>query len=197
MQEPEILGARAERAPMRQRGLEQDIGTNHIGVDEIRGPIDRSIDMTFRRQVHDRVGLKIRENVGDGRMIADIGLAEMITRMALNRSERGKIASIGQLVDDERLVIGVSDKMSDQCRPDETRSTTDDDLHLCFLCDYRISRTVNGPSGWPSYANGLTNSLRNGSRPSLSEVMISASLNGHGIPMSGSLQRIPLSYAGA
>src|SRR5262249_14828643 len=138
MQEPEILGARAELAPMRQRGLEQDIGTNYIGVDEIRGPIDRSINMTFRRQVHDRVGVKIRENVGDGRMIADIGLAEMITRMALNRSERGKIASIGQLVDDKHLVVGVSDKMSDQCRPDEARSAGDNDLHASIHLVSRV-----------------------------------------------------------
>jgi hypothetical protein len=101
---------------MRERGLEQDIATNNIGVDEIGGPIDRSIDVTFRRQMHDRVGVKIRENIGDGRMIADIGLAEMITRMALNRGERGKIAGISQLVDDKHLVVGVSHKMSDQCR---------------------------------------------------------------------------------
>src|SRR6516162_9237112 len=129
MQEPEIRGARAELAPMRERGLEQDIGTNNIGVDEIGGPIDRSIDMTFRRQMHDRVGVKTRKNVGDGRTIADIGEAEMITRMALHRSERGKIAGISQLVDDEHLVVGVSDKISHQCRPDEARSTSDNDLH--------------------------------------------------------------------
>src|SRR5262249_40441277 len=129
MQEPEILGAPAELAPMRERGLEQNIGANNIGVDEIGGPVDRSVDMTFRRQVHDRVGVKTRKNVGDGRVIADVGEAEMIMRVTLNRSERGKIAGIGQLVDDENLVVGVSDKMSDQCRPNEARSTSDNDLH--------------------------------------------------------------------
>jgi hypothetical protein len=75
--------------------------------------------------MHDRVRVKTRKNVGDGRAIADIGEAEMITRMALNRSERGKIAGIGQLVDDEHLVVGVSDKISDQC----PRSTRNNDLH--------------------------------------------------------------------
>src|SRR5262245_19611285 len=101
MQEPEILGVRAEFAPMRERGLEQDIGTNNIGVDEIGGPVDRTIDMALRRQMHDRVRIETRKNVGDGRAIADIGVAEMITRMAMNRSKRGKIAGVGQLVDDK------------------------------------------------------------------------------------------------
>src|SRR5437667_9944901 len=49
--------------------------------------------------------------------------------------------------------------------------------------------SANGISGWPSYSNGLANSLRNGSRRSLSEVMISACFNGQGIAMSGSLQQ--------
>src|SRR5215467_13164425 len=129
MQEPKIVGVRAEFAPMRERGLEQDIGTNNIGVNEIGGPINRSVDMAFRRQVHDRVGAKTRKNVGDGRAIADVGEAEMIMWMALNRSERGKIAGIRQLVDDQHLMVGVSDKMSDQCRPNEARSTRDNDLH--------------------------------------------------------------------
>ena len=101
MQEPKVFGARAELAPMRKRGLEQDIGADDIGVDEFGGPVDRSVDVTFGRQMHHRVGIEARKNLGDGRTIADIGAAELIARMALHRSERGEIAGIGQLVDDQ------------------------------------------------------------------------------------------------
>src|SRR6516165_6995797 len=65
----------------------------------------------------------------NGRTITDIRPAEAIAWMALHRRKRGEIAGIGQLVDDQHLVVGVSDKMSDQCRPDEARSTSNNDLH--------------------------------------------------------------------
>jgi hypothetical protein len=113
MQEPKILRPPAKFARMRERGLEQDIGAHDIGGDEIGGPVDRTVDMALRRQMHDRVGVKTRKNVEDSRAIADIGKAEMITRMTLDRSKRGKIAGVGQLVDDKHIVIGVADEMPD------------------------------------------------------------------------------------
>ena len=114
---------------MRERGLEQDIGADDIGVDEFGRTVDRSVDMAFRRQMHDRVGIETRKNLGNGRTIADIGAAEAIARMTLHRSKRGEIAGIGQLVDDQHLVIGVTDEMSDQRRSDKARSTRDHNLH--------------------------------------------------------------------
>ena len=114
---------------MRERGLEQNVGADDIGVDEFGRPVDRAVDMAFCRQMHHRVGIETRENLGDGRTIADIGAAEMIARMALHRGERGKIAGIGQLIDDQHLVISVADQMPDQRRADESRSARDQNLH--------------------------------------------------------------------
>src|ERR1700756_4871556 len=94
--------------------------------------------------MHDRVGFETRKNVSDGRTIADIAEAEMITRMALDRSERGEIASVGQLIDYPHLVISAGDKMSHQCRPDEACSARDNDLHasihLVLSCPGRTQR---------------------------------------------------------
>ena len=125
---------------MRERGLEQHVSADDIGVDEFRRPVDRAVDMAFRRQMHHRVGIEARKNISDGRAIADIGPAEMIARMALHRSQRGEIAGIGQLVDDQHLVIGMADEMSDQRRPDESRPTGDDNLHV--ECLAAISRSL-------------------------------------------------------
>src|SRR5262245_65274369 len=119
MEKPEILRAPANLAAIRERGLEQDIGSDDIAVDEFGGPVDRSVDVTLRRQMHDRVGFETRKNVSDGRPIADIGEAEMIARMALDRGERSEIARVGQLIDHQHLVIGMADKMSYKCRLDE------------------------------------------------------------------------------
>src|SRR5262245_25652393 len=133
MQEPEILGVRAEFAPMRERGLEQDIGTNNIGGDEIGGPVDRTIDMALRRQMHDRVRIETRKNVDNSRPITDIGKAKMIPWMTLDRSKRGKIAGVGQLVDDKHLVIAMADEMPDQRRSDEPCSARDHNPHAASL----------------------------------------------------------------
>ena len=114
---------------MRERGLEQDIGADDIGVDEFGRPVDRAIDMALGRQMHHGVGVEARENLGDGRTIADIGAAEMIARMALHRSKRGEIAGIGQLVDDQHLVIGVTMRCRTSADPMKPGSARDDDLH--------------------------------------------------------------------
>ena len=118
---------------MRERGLEQDIGADDIGVDEIGGPVDRAVDMAFRRKMHDRVGIEAAQQIGDRAAVADIGAAETITRTVLDAGERGEIAGIGQFVDDEHLVLGVADEMPHQGRPDETCSAGDHDLHQTAL----------------------------------------------------------------
>ena len=56
MEKAEI--ARAAPAPMRKRNLQQNVGADHIGVDEFGRTVDRSVDMTFGRQMDDSVGIK-------------------------------------------------------------------------------------------------------------------------------------------
>ena len=43
---------------MRERGLEQDISADDIGVDEFGGPVDRAVDVAFGREMHDRIGIE-------------------------------------------------------------------------------------------------------------------------------------------
>ena len=80
--------------------------------------------------MHHCIGIETRENVGDRRTIADIGPAKAIAWMALNASERSKIAGISQLVDDQHLVIAARNEMPDQRRSDKPRATGDYNSHL-------------------------------------------------------------------
>lgn len=153
--------------------------------------------MAFRRQMYHRVGLKFRKNIGNGQTVADVDPAKVIPLMALHGSKRRKIASIGQLVHHEYFMIGVTNKMSDQRRSNKACSTRDQNLHASALQSSPKSAMLNSSSGLPSYSNGLTNSLSNGRSPSLSEIVISRSLNGHANAMSGSFQQIPLSCVGS
>ena len=118
---------------MRERGFQQHIGADHVGVDEIGRAIDRAVDMALRRQMHDGIGIEASKRFGDGRTIADVGAAETKARMVLHRSERGEIAGIGQLVDDEHVVLGVADQMPHQRRSDKTRAAGNHNLHARFL----------------------------------------------------------------
>ncbi len=92
---------------MRKRGLEQHIGADDIGVDELGRTIDRPVDVAFGGQMHDGVRIEVREDVSDAGAIADVGAAEAIPRMLLYCRKRGEIAGIGQLVDDQHLMIGL------------------------------------------------------------------------------------------
>jgi fructose-specific phosphotransferase system component IIB len=47
--------------PQGLRGLEQRMGTDHIGANEVIGAQDRAVDVRFRREVHDRIDAETRE----------------------------------------------------------------------------------------------------------------------------------------
>src|SRR5262245_26841081 len=150
MVEPEGLGAGAKPTPVRECGLEQDIGPNNIGVDEFGGSVDRAVDVALRCQVHDRVGIKAGKNIAHGGTIADVDTAEVVARMALYRSQRREIAGIGQLVEDEHLMTRVIDEMPDDGRSDEPCAARNDDLHAPAPRSYPRSVTTIGIRGWPS-----------------------------------------------
>jgi hypothetical protein len=70
--------------------------------------------MTFCRQMHDRIRIETGKDLAKGRTIADICATEPISSMSLDGFKRCKIAGIGQLIDDNDLMIGLSDEMPDQ-----------------------------------------------------------------------------------
>src|SRR5262245_42850876 len=100
--------------------------------------------------MHDRIGIEIRKDPTDSRTIADIGEEEVIARMAMDRSERGKIPRIGQLVDDEYLMIGVTMRYLTSADPMNPAPP----VTIIFMYEsfgiYPRSRSGNGTSGWPS-----------------------------------------------
>src|SRR6185312_15836372 len=88
--EAETGPARTAPACMGERGLEQRIGADNIGRDEISWRIDRAVDMAFGGKMHDGIGVETGEQAVDRRAVADIGEAESIARMGFNRFERSE-----------------------------------------------------------------------------------------------------------
>ena len=74
---------------MGERRLQQNIGALDVGSDEFRGAVDRAVDMRFRGEVKDGIGIEFAQNLGYGRPVADVGPAKSVISMAFDRTQRG------------------------------------------------------------------------------------------------------------
>src|SRR5688572_2075614 len=74
-------------SPIAQSCLKQSVRTNDVGFDEGCRAIDGAVDMTFRRQVNDRLGLKVAESVVYGRHVTDVRHQTLIVGETRDGSE--------------------------------------------------------------------------------------------------------------
>ena len=88
MVKAEMLGlARRQRAPITEGLLEQDERADDVGLHELRRTVDRTIDMTFRGQVQNHVGLKVGQRRSHLGCVSDIGANKFEPRMILDRRQ--------------------------------------------------------------------------------------------------------------
>ena len=161
-------------APVFQRGIQQAECADHVGLDKGPGPVDRSIDMAFGGEVHDRIDLFFAQQTKHHLAIEDIALDEPVVGRIGDCPQAFRVARIGQLVEvDDPLAF--TDKQANHCRADKAGSAGDEDG---FHDDQ------------PSKVNGESNSANSGASKSLSESVGSPSIAGHSIPSAGSFQRI-------
>ena len=96
---------RRQTTPVGPHGLQQSKGADDIGLDEVFGAVNRAIDMAFGGEVDDGPGPIFCQQAGDQRAVADVAMDENMALIALQRSQRFKIARVRQLVEiDDRLV---------------------------------------------------------------------------------------------
>ena len=91
MVEPEIdprIGG--QTTPMVERGLQQPIGADDIGVDEVRRAVDRAVDMAFRREMHHRLDPFLAQQRRDKRGIGNVAVDKAIIGVLLDRGERAQ-----------------------------------------------------------------------------------------------------------
>jgi len=104
------LAGLGQTAPVTQGLIEHDEGADEVGLHELAGSVDRTIDMAFSGEVGDDVRLEILQDASDSLGVADVGLDEAVAvapRCGLKRAEQ---AGIGQLVENQHLVIAVFDQ---------------------------------------------------------------------------------------
>ncbi|MNP29572.1 hypothetical protein D3C76_1226040 [compost metagenome] len=119
-----------EGLPIGSGGFEQAVGADNVGLDEFRWPVDGTIDVGLRCQVHDRVRLKARQHCTDGRLIDNIGLNELVASVVGNAGQRLEIAGIRQFVQVEHFMLSVLNQLADKGRAYETGSAGNKDTHV-------------------------------------------------------------------
>ena len=79
--------------------MEQYIGSYDIGLDELTGAVDGAVDMGLGGEMHDPFRPEIGERLAHGVGVADVGLKELVVRIALKIRQGSRVARIGELVD--------------------------------------------------------------------------------------------------
>ena len=136
--------------PVLERDLEERRGADDVGADELARPVDRPVDVGFRREMEDRVRLKGRERLLHCLGIADVGDEEaegprgrevegvasgQVIGIEADLLERFGYASVGELVDDKDTCSTIPDEVANERRAYEPAPTSYDatsgtSLHL-------------------------------------------------------------------
>ena len=87
-------------------GLQQDVRTVDIGLDEGAGVEQRPVDVGFGGKVHD--GVNVTGQLVDSILVADVPFDETQTRVAPGFAKVFLAAGIGELVEDGQRDFGVS-----------------------------------------------------------------------------------------
>ena len=177
-----ILAARL--GPVLPCGIEQRVGADDIGLDEGRRTVDRTVDMALGGEMHDRVDGVLAQQRGDQHTITDIALDEVVARAVADRSKRGEVGGVGQLVEIDHAMVGCRDQVAADGRADEACSPSHQDIHAAVPLNRR-GHTASCPKRQP-----VSTSARRGAAASFAERTGSAPPSGQAMPISGSSKRI-------
>jgi hypothetical protein len=115
--------------PVATGRFEQAVSPDDIGLDELARPVDGTVDMRLRCQVHDRVGSEARQHLAHRGLIDDVLLHELVASVGDYALQRFEVACVGQFVEVQYVMIGVVDQMADQRRTDKAGATGDKYSH--------------------------------------------------------------------
>lgn len=82
--------------------------------------------MALGREIHDRGGLVLLEQLAERGSLANALLLECITRIGLGVGDRLEVRRISQLVDVDDARVRVAEEMTDDCRADEACTARDE-----------------------------------------------------------------------
>ena len=86
-------------------GIHQHGSAHNIRLQENTGIFNGAVHMTFRGKVHHHVRVLLLEQTADSLSVTDIRLHKAEMRMLHDRSQRGQIARIGELIQADNAIL--------------------------------------------------------------------------------------------
>ena len=101
-------------------GFEQLEGADDVGLDEFAGAVDRAVDVRFGGEIDDGARLVLGEQAADKVKVADVALDEGVARVTVQANEVLAVAGVGELVEGDDGLVGLSQPVEDEIAADET-----------------------------------------------------------------------------
>ena len=114
---------------MGERRLQQHKRAVNISLEELRGPVDRAVDMRLGSQVKNGIWVKIPQQAEERLPITNVGLIKPVPGVAFDSAQRHQIRGVGHFVDVQNRRIQLANQHSANCRADKSRPTCDQQLH--------------------------------------------------------------------
>ncbi len=116
--------------------FQQHIGADDIGLDKVSWACDGAISMTLGGQMHHRIRLVQGKHPIQLGAIADIDLLKRMTLACRYIGQGFQIASIGEFIEVDNGILGITDDMAHDSRADKTSATGSENFHrYAFSCE--------------------------------------------------------------
>jgi hypothetical protein len=97
--------------------LKQVEGTDDVRLDELAGPVDRTVHMALCGKVDDGTRLVLRQKRIDAVAVTDVATHENVPHIVLQRAQVFEVAGIGQLVEVYDALIRRASQSSTKLAP--------------------------------------------------------------------------------
>ena len=111
------------------RFLEQGEGAEDIGLNELSGPVNGTVDVAFRGEVNDSAWSVSLEEVPHQFLVADIPVDEHVLRIVHESLEIRRIARVGELVQVDQGTCALREPVQDKIRTYESGTACDQNSH--------------------------------------------------------------------
>src|SRR5918995_4495606 len=134
MQETEgVVVLPFEGAPVGERGLEEFVGLDHVGLYKVLRTVDGAVDVRLGGEVDDGRGTILGEQAVDHPAVPYPPLYEDVVGVIRDRRQGVGVAGVGQGVEIDHPVV--SDRIQDEVAPYKAGAAGDEDgLFLSLQC---------------------------------------------------------------
>ena len=113
--------------PVRPRRLEQLEGADDVGVHEVAGALDRTVDVALGGEVDHRVDGVLGEHPAHQLAVGDVAVNELVARLPLEIGEAFAVPRVGEFVEHDHAEVRLREQQAHEVAADEPGAAGDQD----------------------------------------------------------------------